>query len=226
MASKRSSKVEEKAPTDRKDDILRAAIEVFATKGYHGCRIADVAKEAGVAYGLVYHYFRNKDELLESVFSNGFGRFAHRIDKVAEGDGPVTPKIEELLSFIFDAYQADPRAVRVLVLEIARSPIFKEEGTVSVIQHALETTARLIGRGQKQGEFREDIHPFVAASALFGAVETTLTTFVLGALAAQSTEGVERARHDLLALFLAGMRPGAAREATWERKGTTKSAAS
>ena len=71
---------------DRRRTILRAAIDVFARKGYHGCRIADVAREAGVAYGLVYHYFKNKDELLETVVETGWSGFVSRMRAVAEDE--------------------------------------------------------------------------------------------------------------------------------------------
>ena len=75
MAGPKAATAAEARDQDRRKTILRAAVEVFARKGYHGCRIADVAKEAGVAYGLVYHYFRNKEELLQLVFEAGWGGF-------------------------------------------------------------------------------------------------------------------------------------------------------
>ena len=64
---------------ERKSRIMAAASDLVARKGYHGCRIADVAREANVAYGLVYHYFRNKEELLQLVFETGWGGFVTRI---------------------------------------------------------------------------------------------------------------------------------------------------
>ena len=194
---------------DRRKEILRAAVSVFATKGYHGCRIADVAKQAGVAYGLVYHYFKNKEELLESVFEQSFGRWSNATDQVIQGDGSVEQKLERIVEFAIDAYHRDPQAVRVLILEIGRSPAFRAPEKVSAMQHLLEATARLIGRGQRAGEFRDDVQPFVAASALLGSLETMLTTFVLGGQAAQTHEGIERAKRDLLTIFLAGMSPRA-----------------
>ena len=195
----------ENSEADRRAEILRAAIEVFASKGYHGCRIADVAKQAGVAYGLVYHYFKNKEELLESVFSASFGRFAHAIDKLVDGEGSASAMLERIVDFAFDAYLADPRAVKVLIFEIVRSPAFREAAKVSAMQHAMEATARLVAKGQKSGELREDVAPFVAASILFGAVETALTAFVLGAVS--SAEGVAKVKRDLLAVYLQGMSP-------------------
>lgn len=205
--SRASAKKDDADNGDRRREILRAAIEVFASKGYHGCRIADVAKQAGVAYGLVYHYFKNKEELLESVFQASFGRFAHAVDGLISGEGPVVPMLERIVDFAFDAYLADPRGVKVLIFEIVRSPVFREAAHVSVLQHTMEATARLIARGQKQGELRDDVAPFVASSILYGAIETALTTFVLGAVSAQSAEGVAKAKRDLLSVFLQGMAP-------------------
>ena len=108
--------------SERRRTILRAAIDVFARKGYHGCRIADVASEAGVAYGLVYHYFKNKDELLETVFETGWSGFITRVRAVAEGEGTLEEKVRGIADVAFEAYRVDPRAVKVLILEIARSP--------------------------------------------------------------------------------------------------------
>jgi TetR/AcrR family fatty acid metabolism transcriptional regulator len=194
---------------DRRREILRAAIVVFAAKGYHGCRIADVAKQAGVAYGLVYHYFKNKEELLASVFDASFGRFAHAVDALIAEEQSVAATLEQIVDFAFRAYVADPLSVRVLIFEIVRSPAFREASRVSALQHTMEATARLIAKGQKSGEMRHDVEPFIASSMLYGAIETALTTFVLGAVSAQSEAGVEKAKHDLLAVFLQGMAPRA-----------------
>lgn len=192
---------------DRRREILRAAIVVFAAKGYHGCRIADVAKQAGVAYGLVYHYFKNKEELLASVFDASFGRFAHAVDAMLAEEQPAAVTIERIVDFAFHAYLADPLSVRVLIFEIVRSPAFREASRVSALQHTMEATARLIAKGQKSGELRADVEPFIASSMLYGAIETALTTFVLGAVSAKSEAGVEQAKRDLLAVFLQGMAP-------------------
>jgi TetR/AcrR family fatty acid metabolism transcriptional regulator len=119
---------------DRRKTILRAAVEVFARKGYHGCRIADVAREANVAYGLVYHYFRNKDELLQLVFETGWGGFVARIREAAEGTAPLDAKLRRIFQVAFDGYRVDPRGVRVLVLEFARGPGTGEANRRSVFE--------------------------------------------------------------------------------------------
>ena len=120
-------------------------------KGYHGCRIADVAREAGVAYGLVYHYFKNKEELLESVFEESFGRFASSVEKLIEGEGPVAGRLEQIVDFAIDAYQRDPKAVQVLIFEIVRSPAFREDAKRATIQATLDAAARLIEAGTEVG---------------------------------------------------------------------------
>src|SRR5688572_27426421 len=106
----------------RKATILRAAVDIFASKGYHGCRIADVAKQAGVAYGLVYHYFKNKDELLEAVFQQSIGWFYGGLKAVADRGGTVREMVQGITRWCFDAYREDPRALKVLVLQVARGP--------------------------------------------------------------------------------------------------------
>src|SRR5262249_56639167 len=89
VAGTKASTAVEARDQDRRKTILRAAVEVFARKGYHGCRIADVAREAGVAYGLVYHYFKNKEELLQLVFEAGWGGFMSRIRDAAAAPSPL-----------------------------------------------------------------------------------------------------------------------------------------
>ena len=97
MPGTKASTAAEARDQDRRKTILRAAVEVFARKGYHGCRIADVAREAGVAYGLVYHYFKNKEELLQLVFETGWGCFMSRIRDAAESWGARVIVIERKL---------------------------------------------------------------------------------------------------------------------------------
>ena len=84
---------------NRRNQLLEAATIVFARKGFHDTRIADIAREAGVAYGLVYHYFKNKDEILGSLFEGNWGLFLQSIDYIRENkqgvsvvDGYKTPK--------------------------------------------------------------------------------------------------------------------------------------
>ena len=124
MPGTKASTAAEARDQDRRKTILRAAVEVFARKGYHGCRIADVAREAGVAYGLVYHYFKNKEELLQLVFETGWGGFMSRIRDAAEANAPLEQKIRRIAQVAFEAYRIDPRGVRGLEPALCAAMLF------------------------------------------------------------------------------------------------------
>ncbi len=196
----------------RRRSILRAAIEVFAKKGYHGCRIADVAKEAGVAYGLVYHYFKNKEELLQSVFENGWGGFVGQVRALCDGPGTVEDKVRAIIAVSFEAYRTDPRAVKVLLLEVARNPAAGKLDRSSAFIGVIRLVEDLFARAKAQGQLRPDADPLLAAAHLFGAIEMGLTTFVLGLYDARDGALLERAKGELANAYLRGVLPTGAGE--------------
>jgi TetR/AcrR family fatty acid metabolism transcriptional regulator len=189
---------------DRRKTILRAAVEVFARKGYHGCRIADVAREAGVAYGLVYHYFRNKEELLQLVFEAGWGGFVTRIREAAEGPATLDAKVERIFQVAFDGYRADPRGVRVLVLEFARGPGTGEANRRGAFAEIMQITEGMFERARARGELRQELDPSLCAAMLFGAVEMGLTSLVMGLLDGRDAALLARAQSQLADSFLHG----------------------
>jgi TetR/AcrR family fatty acid metabolism transcriptional regulator len=187
---------------ERREAILKAAVGVFAKKGYHGCRIADVAREAGVAYGLVYHYFQNKEDLLGSVFDESFGHFVRMLDAIAATEGPAAQKVEEIVNAAFDAYQSDPDAIRVLILEVLRSPVFREVEQRGAFREAIRLIGGVLRRGMERGELRV-VDPFVGACALFGSIEMALTTLVMDTPGADRRH-LEAARRGIVEIFLRG----------------------
>ncbi len=206
MAGTKASTAAEARDQDRRKTILRAAVEVFARKGYHGCRIADVAREAGVAYGLVYHYFRNKEELLQLVFETGWGGFISRIRDAAEASAPLEQKIRRIAQVAFEAYRIDPRGVRVLVLEFARSPSAGEANRRTAFAEVLGMITRMFERARARGELRPGLEPALCAAMLFGSVEMSLTGFVMGLLDPREAGLLAHAQEQLTSLFLDGAR--------------------
>jgi len=202
----KASTAAEARDQDRRKTILRAAVEVFARKGYHGCRIADVAREAGVAYGLVYHYFRNKEELLQLVFEAGWGGFMSRIRDAAETNAPLEQKIRRIAQVAFEAYRIDPRGVRVLVLEFARSPSTGEANRRTAFAEVLGVITRMFERARARGELRAGLEPALCAAMLFGSVEMSLSGFVMGLLDARESGLLAHAQEQLTSLFLDGAR--------------------
>jgi len=178
--------------------ILRAAIRVFAEKGYHTCRVQDVASEAGVAYGLVYHYFSSKEELLETIFRRTWTRMLEAVQEVELSGAPAREQLAQVAHIVLSAWQADPDLVRVLVREVARSPQLQQE--IDEIQQAFAALERIVVQGQETGELRQDLNPRLAAWILYGALEEILTGWVYERLPAgeAEVEEAERAVADLL----------------------------
>jgi TetR/AcrR family fatty acid metabolism transcriptional regulator len=194
---------------EKRRAILHAAVRVFAEKGYHGCRIADVARAAGVAYGLVYHYFRNKDELLESVFAEQWTILINALRAIDEGPGTASEKIAAVCGFVLDVYKTAPTAVRVLILEVTRTPNALRAGsTPQTFTAAMQILADVVRAGQGRGELRGDVEPLVAAAAVLGALEMTLTGLVMGILRppAPPEDEIDVVKAQLVAMVLAGLR--------------------
>ena len=182
--------------------ILRAAITVFARHGYHTSRVADVAREAGVAYGLVYHYFQSKEDLLETIFRRTWSRMLEAVQEVEQEEATAREQLASVARIVLGAWQADPDLVRVLVREIARSPQLGNE--VDEVEHAFAALERIVARGQQRGELRADVDPRLAAWILYGALEEILTGWVFDRLPA-GPEDVARAEQTVVSVLADGL---------------------
>jgi AcrR family transcriptional regulator len=193
----------------KREHILEAAIRVFARHGYHGARVSDIAAEADIAYGLVYHYFRNKEEILRTIFEERWNAFLHVVDKIAEGPGPASGKLHAVAGLILYAYRRRPDWVKVLVFEIQRSSRFSEPEQIRAVGRLFQSVARVVRAGQEAGELRADIDAQLACLAFIGALETMITSQVLGVM--QLPEEPEESDGRVAAvveLFLGGLRAG------------------
>jgi TetR/AcrR family fatty acid metabolism transcriptional regulator len=192
---------------EKRRAILHAAVRVFAEKGYQGCRIADVARAAHVAYGLVYHYFRNKDELLESVFAEQWAILINAIRAIDEGPGTAAEKVAGIYGFVFDVYKTAPAAVRVLILEVTRTTHALRAGsTRETFERAVQLVADVVRQGQSRGELRADLDPVVAATAILGALELAVSAIVVGLVPAGGEEQIDRVKRQMTELVLGGLR--------------------
>jgi TetR/AcrR family transcriptional regulator, fatty acid metabolism regulator protein len=195
---------------EKRRAILHAAVRVFAEKGYHGCRVADVARGAGVAYGLVYHYFKNKDELLESVFAEQWAILLAALKAIQEGPGTASEKIAGVLGFVLDVFKTAPTAVRVLILEVARTPrVLRSGSTPETFFSAVRILAEVVKEGQRAGDLRDDLEPVVAATGILGALEMTVTGLVVGLVrpVGPPEEQIDEVKAQLVAMVLAGLDP-------------------
>jgi TetR/AcrR family fatty acid metabolism transcriptional regulator len=168
------------AQEEKRRLILDAAVRVFARKGYHTCRVGDIAEEAGVAYGLLYHYFSSKEEVLETVFRETWSELLEAMRGVEESGAPAREQLRQVAAILLRAWRRDPDLVRVLVREVARSPQMPRR--VEEIGHAFKAIERIVARGQEEGEFRAELDARLASWIFYGAIEEILTGWVLGQL--------------------------------------------
>jgi TetR/AcrR family fatty acid metabolism transcriptional regulator len=187
---------------DRRRDLLDAAVRVFARKGFHASRVGDIAEEAGVAHGLLYHYFRSKEEVLETIFREVWELLAADTDRIEHADVPLREQLSRFARIYLGSWLMTPDLIAVLVREIARSPaVGNRIDEVGVIFRSLQ---RMISSAQERGEVRADCDPRLAAWVVYGALEEILTGWVLGQLPAEE-EDVERAVVTVVDVAYAGL---------------------
>ena len=155
---------------DKREAILEAAIVVFARSGYHRARVSDIAREAGIAYGLVYHYCKNKEEILPTIFEERWSTFLEAVESVARRDTSTRDKLVSVAALILKAYRIRPAWVKVLVLEIQRSSRFAEPGQIRAVGALFHGVARILRAGQEACELRRDLDPDVACYVFIGAL--------------------------------------------------------
>jgi len=181
------------AQEERRRQILNAAVRAFAKKGYHASRVSDIAEEAGVAYGLVYHYFESKDAVLEAIFRDMWGMMVAAINAVVEVEESPREQLRKSCAIVLRTWRDYPDVVRVLVREVARSGE-QLQREVEEIAHAFLALQRIVERGQEQGEFRRELSPRLAAWIVYGALEEILTGWVMGTLVGEEADVAEAER--------------------------------
>ncbi len=166
------------AATDKRRLILDAAVRVFARQGFHTCRVSDIADEAGVAYGLVYHYFSSKEEILDTLFLE---RWDVMLAAIGEADATLSSPREKLYAiaaFIIDSYRHDPELMKVIIVEVTRAANTFGLTHLAKIREAYAGIATIVSRAQQEGRFRTEVTPEFAAQAFYGSVEQVLTGWI------------------------------------------------
>ncbi|MDX6669394.1 MAG: TetR/AcrR family transcriptional regulator, fatty acid metabolism regulator protein [Solirubrobacteraceae bacterium] len=167
---------------DKRRTILDAAVRVFASQGFHRCRVSDIADEAGVAYGLVYHYFDTKEEILDTLFLERWELLLAAIAEVDARDAPARDKLYEVASFIFDSYRYDPDLMKVIIVEVTRAANSFGDTHIAKIREAYEGIAAIVQKAQDAGTFKPTVTAQFAALAFYGAVEQVLTAWIFDVL--------------------------------------------
>jgi AcrR family transcriptional regulator len=190
------------AQEEKRRLILDAAVRVFARDGFHTSRVGDIAEEAGVAHGLLYHYFSSKDEVLLTVFSENWSDLLVRFEAVEASDEPADEKLRGLVKILLRTWRNDPALVTVMVREVGRSPHLATQ--VDDIGRGFAVIQRVVEQGQADGVFRPDIDPLLASWVIYGGLEEILTGWVLGRLP-DGDEEVARAERTIVDLVCGGL---------------------
>ena len=192
------------AAADKRRLILDAAVRVFARQGFNGCRVSDIADEAGVAYGLVYHYFRSKDEVLDTLFVERWDILLEAIRETDQQDISPREKLYAIASFIVDSYRHDPELMKVIIVEVTRAANSFGQTHLAKIREAYELIANIVEKAQDEGAFKDTITPQFAAMAFYGAIEQVLTGWIFELLP-QSDAEYEQAKEFVVETICAGL---------------------
>src|SRR3954469_10240773 len=189
---------------DKRRMILDAAIRVFAREGFHRCRVSAIANEAGVAYGLVYHYFRSKDEVLDTFFPERWPLLLEAIADVDARDLPIRDKLHAIASFIIDSYRNDPDLMKVIIVEVTRAANTFGRAHLAEIRQAYDGISAIFATAQQNGTFRADISPEFATLCFYGAIEQLLTAWIFDEIP-KSPEEFEQAKREIVDTVCGGL---------------------
>ncbi|MBV8196312.1 MAG: TetR/AcrR family transcriptional regulator [Candidatus Dormibacteraeota bacterium] len=194
-----------KRSVETRERILAAATEVFARSGFHGARVADIAEQAGIAYGLVYHYFRNKDDILAAIFSERWAQYVEYLHEVGRMPLGFHDRMRRLVHFWVEVYRRDPDLMTIMINEISRSYEFLESHDIGTVLVAFDAIEAMIREARDTGELQRDVDPQLATYVIFGAAEMVLTGYVIGTLRRHSADAYARDEEQMLSLLLNGL---------------------
>jgi TetR/AcrR family fatty acid metabolism transcriptional regulator len=193
---------------DKKRRILKAAVKVFAERGYHDCRISEIAEEAGVAYGLVYHYYGSKNQLLAQIFDRSWGGFRKAINQVTETGANPKETIRQVIEFLLTAFEIDPLLTKVIVLEFGRGSRLGEALDNPEVIAVFDLVTRIFEAAKTDGSLAQGVESRAATVLFIGAMESALTSFVIPVQMAgigADSAAIEGMRSTLHATFTDGL---------------------
>ena len=187
---------------DKRDRILKAAVKVFAKNGFYATRVSEIAKAASVADGTIYLYFKNKDDVLITIFEDGIQQLLTILREVAASDEPFDQRIKRIIELQLGLLEGERDLAEVITVNLRQSSTLLKQYAAPLFMEYIDVIAGLIREGQKQGAFRKDVNSRVAARSLFGALDGILLTWALGEADPSS---LRKAASHCASLFLDGL---------------------
>lgn len=189
---------------DKRERILRGAVKVFAKKGFYASRVAEIARAAGVADGTIYLYFKNKDDVLTSLFEDRIARLLTLLREEVERTAGAQQRVRRIVEFQLGLLEGERDLAEVITVNLRQSTrLLKQYATKRFIEY-LELMAHVVAEGQRAGEIREDVSPRIMARAIFGAMDGIAMTWALGNAEAG---GLKRAASQLADVLITGLAP-------------------
>jgi TetR/AcrR family fatty acid metabolism transcriptional regulator len=186
---------------DKRQAIVDAAVRVFARNGYYNSRVSDVAREAGIASGTIYLYFRTKDEILVTLFREKMAEWVAHARRQIAGEVDAVAKIRRLVALHFEVLEANPDLAEVVQVELRQGNKFFRGASAHEVSAYFEVIASVLEDGIAAGKFRGDIPVKVATKMLFGAMDQLATSWVLGKRKHPLTDAAD----PVAAIFLQGV---------------------
>lgn len=185
--------------------IIDAALEVFREKGYANARMADIARRAGVSYGLVYHYFGSKEVLFDIIVESWWNDLYAVMEKEIASDEPFPEKLVNIIRFFLDTYGQKPNLMSIFVSEVCRSSVYHTEEGLSKFLKFFSLCEEIMVQGQNSGFLISEIPPHHLTYIFYGSIETFISVMVLGR-EPLTKKRQERATNAILRVFIDGAR--------------------
>jgi TetR/AcrR family transcriptional regulator, fatty acid metabolism regulator protein len=194
---------------DKHQKILQAAVKVFSEKGFFNSRVSEIAKEANVADGTIYLYFKNKDDLLISLFEEEFGKFVENMRAELEREKDALQKIKRFAITHLSIVSRQQQLAEVLGVEVRQSSKFMKEYINKTFIEYLNLIRSVVIEGQEKGLIRKDLTPGIMKRALFGALDEMARYWVLST---KKKHSIDEAALQISDVFIRGMMSEEARE--------------
>jgi len=164
---------------EKRDRILRAAVKIFSRKGFFNSKVSEIARAAEVADGTIYLYFRNKDDLLISLFEEKMGEVVADVRRRIADGGNALEKLKIFIENHMDLLEREAGLVEVLQVELRQSTKFLKDYTPVKFFEYLEIISDILEEGKREGVFRPDLNISIARRAIFGALDELSLTYIL-----------------------------------------------
>ncbi len=190
----------------KKKIILEAAIRVFARKGFDNTRISDIAREAKVAYGLVYHYYKGKDKILHVIFTETWNIFLKVLEEIFSDDTiTFKEKIYNLVSFLINSYVNFPELIEVIIIEVIHSNRIKRKEYLKGFMKSFLIVEKALKEHSERNEIKKDINLRLTTIMIFGSLEMIFSGFALKGLAIEDFENEDELKEKIVDLVMKGI---------------------